>query len=172
MFSGLRENSIVYLLDKSGECPKLYEGTVVKKLNPNNGYIPTPFGMPETEVSYSVQVGDAVHNLERLPANQNIVDYKGMVVSDNREAMLAEVQAMQRASIAVLDTVPYHTAVKEACEDMYSVLNPQIAKDKENERKIGVLEEKIGGMEGTLTNIQAMLSEALSKSSTRKTQQS
>ncbi len=163
MFGGLRENSIVYLLDKTGERPILYEGTVIKKLNP---VTPIPFGLPETEVSYSVKVGESVHTLEKLPVNLNITDKNGMVVSDNRESMLAEVQAMERVSDSVLQTVPYHQGMKEACEEMYERLNPQIAKEKATEDRLTKLEGLIGNIGGTLNRMQDTL-EALNKSTNK-----
>ncbi len=166
MFSGLRENSLLYILDKTGDKPKLYEGTVVKEVNPA-GYMPQ-FGMPKAEISVEVKVGESTHTFEKLPVNLNIVNTNGMVVSDSREAMLTEVQAMDRMSKSVLDTVPYHTAVTEACEEMYGVLNPQIAKERENEREIGDIKERLGNMEGALYNMQSMLSEALGKGGTSK----
>ena len=45
---------------------------------------------------------------------------------------------------------------------MQRALNPQLAKEKEHDEKIGALEEKISGMEDTLGNIQDMLAKALS----------
>ena len=47
---------------------------------------------------------------------------------------------------------------------MLKVLNPQLAKEKAQEEKIGALEEKVTGMEGTLTDIREMLSIALNGS--------
>ena len=51
---------------------------------------------------------------------------------------------------------------------MLKVLNPQLAKEKAQEEKIGQLEQKVSGMEGTLTDIREMLSKALNGSSNSK----
>lgn len=47
---------------------------------------------------------------------------------------------------------------------MLRELNPSFKKEKEQEEKIGLLEQKMNGMEGTLTDIREMLSLALNKS--------
>jgi hypothetical protein len=47
---------------------------------------------------------------------------------------------------------------------MLRELNPSFKKEKEQEEKIGLLEQKMSGMEGTLTDIREMLSLALNKS--------
>lgn len=47
---------------------------------------------------------------------------------------------------------------------MLQTLNPQFAKEREQEQKIGLLEEKVTGMEGTLSDIRSMLSKALNTS--------
>jgi hypothetical protein len=44
---------------------------------------------------------------------------------------------------------------------MLRELNPQFAKEKEQEEKIGLLEKKMNGMEGTLSDIREMLNNAL-----------
>ena len=43
-------------------------------------------------------------------------------------------------------------------------LNPQFAKEKEQEEKIGILEQKMNGMDKTLTNISMMLNQMLNRS--------
>ena len=48
---------------------------------------------------------------------------------------------------------------------MLRELNPQLAKEKEQEEKIGVLEQKVSGVENTLTDIKDMLAKALGSGS-------
>ena len=55
-------------------------------------------------------------------------------------------------------------------EDVKRIINPAFAKEKEQEEKIGMLEEKMNGIEGTLNQMMGLLSEAVnhSKSKTKK----
>ena len=64
----------------------------------------------------------------------------------------------------IIDSVPYHEKVIASCDVMLRELNPSFKKEKEQEEKIGLLEQKMNGMEGTLTDIREMLSLALNKS--------
>lgn len=170
MFSGLRQSSLFYVLEK-GEKPVLKVGQVQSVSNPVPKYgqfnPSQPFGQNvETVVDVSVKMGDETLDFKQLPANLQIANFgaNGVVVSESREAMLAEVESMISTSKSVLDSVEYHQNVIAECESMLVQLNPQFAKDKEQKEKIGALEEKMSGMENTLSSIQSMLSEALKQS--------
>lgn len=102
-------------------------------------------------------------DFKQLPSNLSIVNFgqNGMVVSESKEAMSAEVEAMLRNSNSILDSIPYHKKVITCCDEMLRQLNPQFAKEKEQEEKIGVLEQKMGGIENTLSQMMGMLSKAV-----------
>ena len=166
MFSGLRQNSLFYILEK-GEAVTLKIGQVVSVSNPQpkyNQYQPLqPYNQPETTVDVKVKIGDDTMDFKQLPSNLSIVNFgqNGMVVSESKEAMSAEVEAMLRNSNSILDSIPYHKKVITCCDEMLRQLNPQFAKEKEQEEKIGVLEQKMGGIENTLSQMMGMLSEAV-----------
>lgn len=166
MFSGLRTNSLFYILDK-GENPTLRIGQVVSVSNPqtkypsyNNGFTPQPM---ETVVDVKVKIDDDEVDFKQLPANGQIANDKNLVVSESKDAMSAEVDAMLRTSKAILESVDYHEKVVKSCEGMLLQLNPQIAKEKEQAEKITKLEGKVDGMEGTLSEIKGLLKQALQK---------
>ncbi|MBO5700388.1 MAG: hypothetical protein J6R57_03090 [Bacteroidales bacterium] len=166
MFSGLRQNSLFYILEK-GEAVTLKIGQVVSVSNPQpkyNQYQPLqPYNQPETTVDVKVKIGDDTMDFKQLPSNLSIVNFgqNGMVVSESKEAMSAEVEAMLRNSNSILDSIPYHKKVITCCDEMLRQLNPQFAKEKEQEEKIGVLEQKMGGIENTLSQMMGMLSKAV-----------
>ena len=167
MFQSLRQQNIFYILQK-GDNPGLKVGQVVSVSNPQPKYgqlVPgQAFGQNvETVVDVSVKVGEETMEFKQLPANLSIANFgsSGVVVSESREAML-------RTSEQVLESIPYHENVIASCDDMLKVLNPQLAKEKAQEEKIGALEQKVSGMEGTLTDIREMLSKALNGSGNSK----
>lgn len=169
MFGGLRTNAIVYILDKGGDRPVLRTGQVVSVSNPRPLYQGVT-GMPQfgtqgqdMAVDVKAKAGDENFDFNNLPAQGVLATSGGLIVSDSREAMCAEVEAMQRASGDIIDSVDYHREVVRACEEMRETLNPQFAKDKEQERKIGQLEDKVTGMEGTLSEIKDMLIKSLKR---------
>ena len=169
MFQGLRPNSIFYVLDKSGE-PTLKIGQVVSVSNPqpkfpsyqSGQFNPQPM---ETTVDVKVKMQDGEAEFKQLPSNGQIANSGDLVVSESREAMSAEVEAMLRHSKEVLDSKNYHEKVVKNCEQMLGILNPQIAKEKAQEQRIGNLEADVSGMKGTLSNIETMLQRALNKKS-------
>ena len=166
MFQGLRTNSLFYVLDK-GENPNLRIGQVVSVSNPqtkyptfNNGFTPQPM---ETVVDVKVKLGDEEVDFKQLPANGQIANDKNLVVSDNKDAMSAEVDAMLRQSKAILESVDYNNRVVESCEGMLQQLNPQIAKEKEQTEKINKLEGKVSGIEGKIDKMMGWLQQTMSK---------
>ena len=166
MFQGLRTNSLFYVLDK-GENPNLRIGQVVSVSNPqtkyptfNNGFTPQPM---ETVVDVKVKLGDEEVDFKQLPANGQIANDKNLVVSDNKDAMSAEVDAMLRQSKAILESVDYNKRVVESCEGMLQQRNPQIAKDKEQTEKINKLEGKVSGIEGKIDKMMGWLQQTMSK---------
>lgn len=165
MFSALRSGSPFYILDKSDE-PRLRIGNVVSVSQPTpkytNSFIPNQ-QFSEMVVDVVVKVGDEEIKFEKLPSNLSIANFgqNGVVVSESKEAMNTEVESMLRTSKLILDSVPYHQKVMEVCDVMLRELNPQFAKEKEQEEKIGLLEQKMSGMEGTLSDIREMLNLAL-----------
>lgn len=166
MFQGLRTNSLFYVLDK-GENPNLRIGQVVSVSNPqtrypsfNNGFTPQPM---ETVVDVKVKLNDEEVDFKQLPANGQIANDKNLVVSDSKDAMSAEVDAMLRQSKAIQESVDYNKRVVESCEGMLQQLNPQIAKEKEQTEKINKLEGKVSGIEGKIDKMMGWLQQTMSK---------
>lgn len=166
MFSGLRTNSLFYILEK-GERPVLKVGQVssVSNPSPKYGQYPTTpmFGQQmETVVDVSVKVGDETMEFKQLPSNLSIANLgQNVVVSENKDAMNAEVEAMLRNSRGILESVSYHESVIASCDSILRELNPQLAKEKAQEEKIVGLEDQMGKLSVALSSIQEMLAQAL-----------
>lgn len=170
MFQGLRQSSLFYILDKGGEKPTLRIGQVISVSNPQQkypSYVPGQTPTLETTVDVKVQVEDQQVNFEKLPSTAQIVNFgnEGVVVSDSREAMCAEIDAMLRHSKGVVESVDYHNGV---ISSLLTRINPQIAKEKQQEKDINNLKSEVSGMKGTLSNIESMLSKALSGNNFKK----
>lgn len=176
MFSGLRQGSLFYILEK-GEDLNLKIGQVESVSNPQpkyNQYMPTQsFAQPETTVDVKVKIGDETLDFKQLPSNLSIANFgqNGVVVSESKEAMSAEVESMLRTSRGILESIPYHEKVIQSCDVMLRELNPVFAKEKAQEEKIGMLENRMGSIEGTLNDMMGMLSKALNKNTSQKTKE-
>ena len=168
MFSGLRQNGLFYILEK-GEELKLKIGQVVSMTNPQPKYGQFGYaGQPEMVVDVKVKVDEEILEFKQLNANASIANSGSVIVSDSKEAMSAEVEGLLHTSRGVLDSVSYHERVLASCDGILRELNPSFKKEKEQEEKIGMLEEKMVGIEGTLTNMMSMLSNALEQSKSKR----
>ena len=171
MFQGLRHNGLFYILEKVDEL-KLRVGQVVSVSNPQPKYgqfgAPNFGSQPEMTVDVRVKVDDDTMDFKQLNANASIANSGNVVVSDSKDAMSAEVEGLLRTSKAILESVPYHEKMLVACDNVLRDLNPSFKKEKEQEEKIGALEEKMVGIEGTLNDMMSMLSSALGQSKSKR----
>ena len=174
MFSGLRQNSIIYVLEKKhgdGEKLSLRIGQVLSVSNPQPKYQQNyqlgAQGM-ETTVDITVKFQDEQMEFKQLPSTAQIANCGDLVLSESHDAIDAEVQAMYRTSKEIVESEAYHRQMMEDCIKIRSILNPQIAKEREQAEKITKLESKVSGMEDTLSDIKGMLSKALSVKSANK----
>jgi hypothetical protein len=170
MFSGLRQGSLFFILEK-GEELTLKIGQVVSVSNPQPKYnqfsVQPTFTQPEMVVDVKVKIGEETVDFKQLGANMNIANSGNVVVSDSKEAMSMEVESLLRNSKQIIESVPYHEKVVVSCDSMLRELNPQFAKEKEQEEKIDALEEKMGGIESTLNQMMGLLSEAVGHTKTK-----
>lgn len=155
---------MLYILRK-GEKPELRIGTVTAVTDPVPKFGQTPiYGQQmATTVDISVKVDGTSLKFEKLDSGAAIMTYpnENTVVASSREAMAGEVEATIRNSRQIIDSIPYHRSVLESCDGMLRELNPQFAKEKEQEEKLGALEGKVTSMETTLTDIRNMLSSVI-----------
>lgn len=171
MFSGLRQNGLFYILEKGDEL-KLKVGQVVSVSNPQPKYGQYGYTtQPEMTVDVKVKVDEETLEFKQLNANANIANSGGVIVSDNKDAMSAEVEGLLRTSKGIIDSVGYHEKVLASCDGILRELNPSFKKEKEQEEKIGMLEEKMVGIEGTLSDMMSMLSSALEQSRPKKSKE-
>ena len=176
MFSGLRNNNILYILEKTDDGLKVQTGHVVSVSNPQpkykqfNATTPNFTAQPEMVVDVKVKVDNEELEFKQLGANLSIANSGNLIVSDSREAINAEVDGIVAMSRQHIDATPFHEKIIATSDEVKRIINPAFAKEKEQEEKIGMLEEKMSGIEGTLNQMMGLLSEAVnhSKSKTKK----
>ena len=162
MFSTLRQNSPIYVLDKK-DSPVLKKG-IIETVSPQRSRTGSFYGQPmDMIVDIRVNIDGTSQEFKNIPANLSIANDGNIVISETKEAMSTEVDSMLSISKQILESVDYHKGVIEKCEQILKDLNPQFAKDKFQEEKINSLESRIGGVENTLGDIKDMLSKVLDK---------
>ena len=162
MFSTLRQNSPIYILDKKGS-PVLKKG-IIETVSPQRSRTGSFYGQPmDMIVDIRVNIDGTSQEFKNIPASLSIANDGNIVISETKEAMSTEVDSMLSISKQILESIDYHKDVIEKCEQILKDLNPQFAKDKLQEEKINSLESRIGGVENTLGDIKDMLSKVLNK---------
>lgn len=175
MFSGIRQNNLFYILEKS-DTLNLKVGQVVSVSNPQPKYnqfptTPSFTTQPEMVVDIKVKVGEEVMDFKQLNANHSLANSGNVVVSDNKEAMSAEVEGLLRTSQQILESVAYHERVISSCDSILRELNPQFAKEKEQEEKISALEERMGDINGKLDKMFEILSDTVGHNKSKKSKE-
>lgn len=157
MFSNARVGTPIYVLHK--QDPKLEEGKIQSASAPypqygttyNAGYLQ----QPKMVVDLKVEIGGEVVDMQKMPADQTIADFgtNGIVVSESREALIAEVEVMRKNSQGVLDSMEHHKEILQKTQKILEVLNPQAKAEADQRRDIDALKSQMSNIEGMLTKL-------------------
>ncbi len=101
--------------------------------------------------------GNSAVKYTGVPANASSHESKGVFVTESREAAQAELEAMRTKSRAVIESVPYNEKIIAFCDATLPQVNPAIAQDRERENRLNGLEDRIGGIEALLSEMNGTL---------------
>ena len=132
-----------------------------------NAATPNFTAQPEMVVDVKVKVDNEELEFKQLGANLSIANSGNLIVSDSREAINAEIDGIVAMSRQHIEATPFHEKIIATSDDVKRIINPAFAKEKEQEEKIGMLEEKMSGIEGTLNQMMGLLSEAVNHSKSK-----
>lgn len=167
MFQNLRKGTPLYVLHK--QDARLEIGEVTNVTQPqamyNHGYQNGQYVPPKMCVDVQMNIEGNIINLQKLQAEANIADENGMIVTDNKDAILTEIDILSKNSQKVLDSVEYHTSIVEKCKLLVEELNPHIKKEAEQAKEINDLKQKVNGLSEDLGDIKTMLTRVLNKKS-------
>lgn len=160
MFSTLRKGASIYILDRSAK-PEVKVGSIDNVTMPRPMY---PTYNPavsvgtnmQTVVDITVRVGDEKKEFS-VPSNLSIHTYGDYTLSENKEAMISEVDSLLQQSKDVIDSVDKHKAAITAYEDILKTLNPVYAREQERESRIDSLSQQVGDMQSTLKRLESIL---------------
>ena len=162
MFSGLRQGTALYVLDKSKE-PKVMMGYVEHISTPHPmypNYNPSvSFGANlQTVVDVTVKLGDDKKEFVGVPSTSSIHSYGDYVLSESKDGMIQEVTSMLENSKSILANVEQHKSNINACEKILKELNPVYAREKERDETIDNISGRIDRIEGILARLENKLS--------------
>lgn len=155
MFSALNQNSVIYILDKS-ESPKLKIGEVVGVSSPRANYSTNYQG---STVDLKVKIDGSIHEYNQIPSSYSLVTYNNgkITLSETKQALCGEVESMLTNSRQIVDNIDIYKQNIIDCENILKELNPQFAKDKENEDRLNNLEQKFVGVENKIDKLLTLM---------------
>ena len=161
MFSGLRQNAALYVLDKSEE-PKVVMGYVERVSAPHpmyQNYNPAvSFGANlQTAVDITVRIGNDRKEFIGVPSTAIIHSYGDYVLSESKDSMIQEVTAMLSNSKSIIANVDQHRSNIAACEKILKELNPVYAKEQERDEAIDNISGRMDRIEDILTRLESRL---------------
>lgn len=161
MFSGLRQGTALYVLDKSSE-PKVVQGYIERisaphPLYPN--YNPSvSFGANlQTAVDITVKLGDDRKEFVGVPSTASIHSYGDYVLSESKDSMIQEVTSMLENSKSILANMSQHESNVAACEKILKELNPIYAREQERDEAIDNISGRMDRIEGILARLENRL---------------
>lgn len=162
MFSGLRQGTTLYILDRSEE-PKVVTGLVESVSAPRpmyKTYNPAvSFGTNmQTVVDIVVNINNDKKEFIGVPSINTIHSHGDYVICETKESMIHEVDAMLQNSKNILSSVEQHELNVKACENILKELNPVYAKESERDEAIDSLTKQMSDMQSVLTRLESYLS--------------
>ena len=114
----------------------------------------------ETIVDIAVMVDNERKDYIGVPSNASVHGYGNIVISENRDAMTAEVNSMMQASKQIIESIDYHKNVIASCEEMLKQLDPDYAKQQERDDAIDSLKGEVGSLRDDMNKILNLLTKA------------
>lgn len=161
MFSGLRQGALVYVLDKSDKI-QVKQGFVESVSAPRSMYKTfnpaVTFGTNmQSVVDITLKIDDQKKEFVGIPSNVTIHSYGDYVITESKEGMIQEVDAMLQNSTNIVNSIDKHRQIISSCENILKELNPVYAREQERDEVIGSLTQKVNSIEGVLTRLESML---------------
>ena len=161
MFSTLRKGATIYILDKTSE-PQIKIGYVDNVTTPRPMY---PTYNPavslgtnmQTVVDITVRVDDEKKEFS-VPSSLSLHTYGDYTLSENKEAMISEVDSLLQNSKDVLDSVDKHKDAISAYEKILKQLNPVYAREQERDSAIESLTQQVDSIQTALNRLEQLLS--------------
>ena len=165
MLSALRPGTPVYVLYKNEPRFAVAKVSQVSNQYPNLGYQHPLVPGQNIAVDIAIEIDGKVENYQRIPLNSSVAEFpdKGVLISETRDGIINEVNAIKSASVTALQQVDMHKNVIASCDKLLFDLNPQLRKDQEQAQEIANLKEQLSGMSEQIAALTGMLSKSLGK---------
>jgi hypothetical protein len=154
MFQNIRKGATLYVLNKQDAT--LEVGEVVNVTPPQpmyNTQYQGGFNPPRMCVDIEVTANGKVINLQKLTADATIDDKNGIIVAENRDAILNEIEVLSKNSQRIIESCEYHNEIVTKCNALIAELNPQLKREAEQAREINDLRQQLSDIKGMLADV-------------------
>lgn len=147
MFQNLRTGTPLYVLDKKTPQVVIYEVVTVSPLRQKVDTTLQALWPPKTNniVDITVKNESQTVTFKDVPAELSVADYgeTGVVMSENRDAILTEIENFRSASQRALSEVERHRKNVELCDSMLVALNPKAKEEAERAKEFSAIKEEV-----------------------------
>lgn len=160
MFSTLRKGATIYILDRSSE-PEVKIGyidnvTMPRPMYPTYNPAASLGTNMQTVVDITLRVGDEKKEFS-VPSNLSIHTYGDYTLSENKEAMISEVDSLMQTNKEVIDSIEKRKQDDLAYEKILKTLNPVYAKEQERDSAIDSLTKQVDSIQDSLKRLESLL---------------
>ena len=170
MFSALRKGSQIYILDRTS-TPTIKVGYIENVSMPRPMY---PTYNPQVNLGTNMQtVVDLTTRIDSetkefcVPSNLSMHTYGDYTLSENKEGMISEVDALLHNSKDIINNIDKHKANITAYEEILKTLNPVYAKEQERDTAITDLSNRVDNIQDSLDRLEILLRRNKDTSSTQ-----
>ena len=163
-FKDVKQNYSVYILNKQDIT--ITDGKVISVGFPHLDLNTKPtMGQSQMVVDVTIQANSKTATYS-IPENLSVTYAGDIVLSTDKQGLMAEVEQMKNTAEKILESVPKQKEVVEKTTALLSELNPIYKEKKETEQRFSKIEESISRMESTVNNFINSFNHAQSNSNT------
>ena len=160
MFSTLRKGQSIYILDRTAE-PEVKLGYIENVSMPRPMY-PTynPQVSLGTNMQTVVDIKTRIDNETKefvVPSNLSVHTYGDYTLSENKEAMISEVDSLLQDVTTKIDNIDKYKEDAEMYKNILKELNPVYAKEQERDDTINSLSTRVDSLQDTLNRLEQFL---------------
>lgn len=146
----VKQNYSVYILNKQDIT--ITDGKVISVGFPHLDLNTKPtMGQSQMVVDVTIEANSKTATYS-IPENLSVTYAGDVVLSTDKQGLMAEVEQMKNTAEKILESVPKQKEVVDKTTVLLSELNPVYKEKKETEQRFSKIEESISRMESTVNN--------------------
>lgn len=159
LFKDIKQNYPIYILDKQDFCIIPGKATAVSfprvEINQKTG-------RTEMVVDVTIEANGKTATYT-IPENHSVTFAGNIVLSTDKQGLVAEVEALVANADQIIASVPYAQKVKDKAPTILADLNPAYRDKQETEQRFGKIEGSISEMKDLMKNQQRMMEDFIKK---------